>query len=273
MAGRLTNLDVHETSGVDHPAHLVEGWMLMKSKNPGLAGRVSELLKAATNECPDCGASVAKSAGHCPECGATMPNVEKSGSLQRVQALGQALEALISEGGEMGEETVVEKTEEVTSTASEDEMLKEVPEAVRALIAKEREAREELEKALDSEKARRETDEAVAKAASWAHLGIEKSEFGATLQKLRRLDPDIAEAIEKVLDGAEKVGEASALFDTIGKSVAGGGTEGEGQLEAMAKAMQAEDPELSYPEAYSKALDTEAGQRAYAEVSKMKAKE
>ena len=31
MAKKLTELEIVEASGVDHPAHLHEGWLLMKS--------------------------------------------------------------------------------------------------------------------------------------------------------------------------------------------------------------------------------------------------
>ena len=31
---KMVNLAIEETSGVDHPAHLAEGWLVMKAADP-----------------------------------------------------------------------------------------------------------------------------------------------------------------------------------------------------------------------------------------------
>src|SRR4051812_8930558 len=111
MTRQLTDLDIGETSGVDHPAHLTEGWLVMKSKE-GLATKVAELLKDATTSCPECSASVPKGDTYCPDCGAKMPSMTKAaGGTDRLRELHTVIGQLIGEGGKMSEEETVEKSE------------------------------------------------------------------------------------------------------------------------------------------------------------------
>jgi uncharacterized Zn finger protein len=61
-AKRLTDLDVQEISGVDHPAHLMEGWMVMKARG---------------GSCPTCKAAINKD-GECSSCGHTIKKEQVS---------------------------------------------------------------------------------------------------------------------------------------------------------------------------------------------------
>lgn len=234
--------------------------MLMKSKDGNLAARLAGLLKEATTECPSCGAAVPKGDGFCPECGKEMAGgMEKAAaSLDRLRGLHKALGELIGEGGEMSE---VEKAEE---DRPEDELLKAVPPAVRDLIVKERAEREELAKELAGERTRRETEEAISKAASWGNLGIDASEFGPVLRQLRNLDAEVAKAVEDVLDGAQKVTETSDLFRVIGKSSSGTSTD---KLDALTRAHLEKNADLSYAQAQAAVLETPEGAAAYRDVA------
>jgi rubrerythrin len=293
MAGRLDGLDIHETSGVDHPATLEEGWLLMKSADNGLTREVEELLKAATKTCPSCGATVPSADSYCPDCGAGMKKSTESvqARVSRLQALYKALGDVVtkrgtskSEGGEMSNELPdivreflekAEAPEEVLKAiesigaktepaGTEDELLKGVPEAVRTLLETERSQREELQKSVETMVAEKETAEAIAKARGWAHVGLDPQDFGATLQKLRKLDPEVAAGVEKVLDGAETLASNSALFSSIGKSLPA--TSGaENRLDALAKDHMSKASDTDYASAYSKVLETEEGAKLYAE--------
>jgi hypothetical protein len=44
---KLIELDIRETSGVDHPAHLEEGWMVMKSAGSDVTAEVERILAEA----------------------------------------------------------------------------------------------------------------------------------------------------------------------------------------------------------------------------------
>ena len=45
MARKLVKLSIKETSGVDHPAHLHDGWVVMKSATPADAEAVLDELR------------------------------------------------------------------------------------------------------------------------------------------------------------------------------------------------------------------------------------
>lgn len=265
MAGKLTQLDIGETSGVDHPAHLAEGWMLMKSKDGAFAAKVAELLKDSTKECASCGAAVPNGDAYCPECGNKTDGggMEKaSGSLDRLRVLHKAIGDLISEGGEMSDDAVQEEPQ-----ATDDEMLKSVPPAVRDLILKERAERETLATELTKERERRANEEAIAKAASWTGLGIEVTEFAPNIAKLRAVDAELAKSFEDVLDGASKVVEASALFKTAGRDAPAEGS-AQGKLDALTKEYMAKSTSEDYAEAQAAVLSTPEGEALYNEVAK-----
>lgn len=258
MAGKLTQLDIGETSGVDHPAHLAEGWMLMKSKDGAFAARVAELLKDSTKECQSCGAAVPNGDAYCPECGnkADGGDMEKAGSLDRLRTLHKAIGELISEGGEMSDDAV--KETEVT----DDEMLKSVPPAVRDLILKERAERETLATELAKERELRATEEAIAKAAGWSGLGIDATEFGPSLAKLRTLDAELAKSFEDVLDGAHTVVETSNLFKSVGRDAPAEGS-AQGKLDALTKEYMAKSTDVDYATAQAAVLESPEGAALY----------
>jgi len=49
-ARKMVGLNIEETSGVDHPAHLQEGWLVIKSENSGVDDLLSDLQ---ANQEPD----------------------------------------------------------------------------------------------------------------------------------------------------------------------------------------------------------------------------
>jgi hypothetical protein len=73
-ARKMVNLSIEETSGVDHPAHLTEGWLVMKSADESDVQRVldeslnredspmEETVKEQTEETPKDEATVEASA-------------------------------------------------------------------------------------------------------------------------------------------------------------------------------------------------------------------
>jgi hypothetical protein len=49
---KLTSTDVTEVSGVIHPAHLVEGWIIQKAAAPGLPEGAAILKEHETRRMP-----------------------------------------------------------------------------------------------------------------------------------------------------------------------------------------------------------------------------
>ena len=47
-ARKMVSLNIEETSGVDHPAHLTEGWLVIKSEDSDVSNLLSDLTKQET---------------------------------------------------------------------------------------------------------------------------------------------------------------------------------------------------------------------------------
>ena len=147
-ASKMTELDVVETSGVDHPAHLVEGWIVMKQAD---RQGVDEVLAAlaldpSDNEGDNVDAQVE----------------ELTKALEEAQAEIEVLKAQID----------AQVDPEPEDEDEEAALMKSVPEPVREMLEKARaeadEVRAELQKAKDAEADR----EYIAKAAAWEHLRL-----------------------------------------------------------------------------------------------------
>jgi hypothetical protein len=256
MAGFLHDIDVGETSGVDYPAHLEDGWLLMKSR-----GDVETLLKEATATCADCGATVAKGDAFCSECGTaqtegegTMANMpeEVAKFLTDSKAPAEVASAITKA---FAPAAPVELKNERA------ELLKSLPAPVRKMLTEAEDRTAKLEKQLAIETEQRETAQAIEKAASWSHV-LNADEFGPVLRKLRA-DAEIAEAVEAVLDKAQAIASESQLFRSLGKDV-GGSSSSETSLGTMATDYMAKtSTPTSYAEAYDAVLATPEGQRLY----------
>lgn len=197
---KMVALKVLETSGVDHPAHLEEGWIVMKSANQGVSMSdevtgMDESLEEAYIE--------------------RVIELEKalSDSQSRVAALQDQVEKMAGKYGDDEEEDEEEMEEEETMKS----LLKSLPEPVREMLEKAESeasaAREELRKERDAQRDR----EFVAKAAGWNHLSVDANEVGPALRRLADVDVDLFSAIEKALEGANAQAESAAIFDEIGR--------------------------------------------------------
>lgn len=198
---KMVALKVLETSGVDHPAHLEEGWIVMKSANQGVSMSdevmgMDESLEEAYIE--------------------RVIELEKalSESQNRVNALQDQVEKM---AGKYGEEEDDAEEEEMDEEETMKSLLKSVPEPVREMLAKAESeasaAREELRKERDAQRDR----EFVAKAAGWNHLSVDANEVGPALRRLADVDFDLFSALEKALEGANAQAESAAIFDEIGR--------------------------------------------------------
>lgn len=206
-ARKMVNLAINETSGVDHPAHLSEGWLVMKAADPAaveaaieksMSGEVpmtvEEQLAAAQERIAELEGQVAKHAGETPE-----PEV--------------------------------------------DDLVKAAPEPVRKMIEDMQKATDEAvaksaaaEETLHKERGERLDAEAVAKAASdFEALGLDAAQVGPTLRRLNEADPDLAKAVETALLAANAKVESADIFTELGKSATRGFSGAEEKATAMAK--------------------------------------
>lgn len=135
---KMNDLEVLETSGVDHPAHLHEGFAVMKAKDPEKASSIMRALgkdkNMGTN--PRTPAPPAGSADAIAKAVAEAVKKDLGGDLKAVQdELAQVWQKL---------QTVVQSTDEQTPTA-EETAATAAPAAAPAAVA----AAAELEKALE----------------------------------------------------------------------------------------------------------------------------
>lgn len=209
---KLIGMAIEETSGVDHPAHLREGWMVMKSTDLSDLTEVIDQIKAATaTDTPEDGMSEAT------------PEIDLEVELAKANERIAELEAALA-------------PEPVAET--EDDLLKSVPESVRKMIDDQRAAAAEaLEKAataeaeLRKERDARADEAAIAKAAAWQSLSLDASTVGPALRRLADVDADLAKAIETVLEAVNAQAESAGIFAEIGKA---GRPEGSDAYEALA---------------------------------------
>lgn len=218
-AKKMVNLSIEETSGVDHPAHLHEGWLVMKSANETDVQRV---LDDSLNK--------------------EDSNMEKTveEQLQEAQeALAKAearIEELVKSAPEDAEEEAKEETPE--------DLLKSAPESVVKMVEDLRKAKEEAEaKAQEAEatlqKQREDAldAEAIEKARAWSHLNLDAEVVGKSLRRLSDVDAELAKSIEDVLSSVNAQAESSDIFAEIGKSVNVTNEDAYGRMTAMAKSL------------------------------------
>ena len=205
MAGRtrkMVNLSIEETSGVDHPAHLHEGWLVMKSAEESEVQRV--LDESLTEE---------DSIMEDTTTTATDEQVAKAEmTLEDAMAKIAELEAKLSE-------MEMAKEEEPKSEETEDEdYMKSAPESVVKMIENFRKQAEEATAELKKERDARADAEAVEKAKGWANLNLDAEKVGPALRRLSNVDADLAKSVEELLASVNAQAESAAIFAEIGKS-------------------------------------------------------
>lgn len=172
-------MNIEETSGVDHPAHMDEGWILMK--NSGLDTEDFETIEkmvALESELADAQARLA-----------SLENEEAEDELE-----------------DMGE-------------MDDDAMMKSAPPAVREALLKARNEAFVAQEELRKEREVRLDAHAIAKSMEdYSNLAIDHEEFGPALRRLEELDATVVEIIAKALQSANAQAESANIFAEIGSS-------------------------------------------------------
>ena len=208
---KMVNLAIEETSGVDHPAHLHEGWLVMKSASESEVQRV--LDETLTEE----DSNMEKTSTE-----ATQEQVETSVEEQltiakaRISELEETL-AKASKDAEMSEEDKKKKKMDEESSEEMDYM-KSAPESVVKMIEDLRKSAEEARAELQAERDTRADAEAIEKAKGWANLNLDAEKVGPALRRLTATDADLAKAIEETLSSVNAQAESAHIFAEIGKS-------------------------------------------------------
>ena len=209
---KMVNLAIEETSGVDHPAHLHEGWLVMKSASESEVQRV--LDKSLTKE--DSTMEDMKTTE------ATEDKVEKTveEELAMAQARIAELEAKLAEKEQKPEVEVEMAMDEnsMEPKKEEEEYLKSAPTSVVKMITDLKKQADEATAELRKERIARADAQAVEKAKGWANLNINAEKVGPALRRLSETDSELAKSVEEILSSVNAQAESASIFAEIGKS-------------------------------------------------------
>jgi hypothetical protein len=209
----MVNLAIEETSGVDHPAHLHEGWLVMKSAEESEVQRV--LDESLTEE----DSNMEDTSTTATEEQVVNPTEELTIAKARISELEEALAkaSKVTPEEEMTEEEKKKKKMEEESSEEMDYM-KSAPESVVKMIENFRKQAEEATAELKKERDAHADAEAVEKAKGWANLNLDAEKVGPALRRLSNVDADLAKSVEELLASVNAQAESAAIFAEIGKS-------------------------------------------------------
>ena len=245
MAGRtrkMVNLAIEETSGVDHPAHLHEGWLVMKSADESEVQRV--LDETLTEE---------DSTMEETTTAATDAQVEKAEmTLEDAMKKIAELEGKLSEM-EMSKE---EKMSESDETEDEMEYMKSAPESVVKMIENFKKQAETATEELRKEREAKADAEAIEKAKGFSNLNLDAEKVGPALRRLSTVDADLAKSVEEILTSVNAQAESANIFAEIGKSADFTTGDAYGRLTALAKSAVEEGSAKSFEQAFASAASS-----------------
>lgn len=300
MAKRLVKLRIKENSGVDHPAHLHEGWVVMKAADSDQevqlpkplaelvekADTVQALLDSLTgfdkSVLDDDGskmldalvAELQEEIADEGEPNEPPTNKNKGDGVKTAEELQKELDTALAEvtkaKGDLETYQKEHPAEPPKPTSEEEEMakaLEAMPEPIRKRFLENERVAKEAQELAKSEHDRRVEAEYVAKARdAYGNLSVKPEDFGPVLKTLHEANPDQAKEVERVLSSANEALRLSTIFKEFGSSSHEGADDSPyGQLQAMAKQlMEKSNGELSEAQAMDKVVQTSEGSALYA---------
>lgn len=263
-APKMVNLAIEETSGVDHPAHLHEGWMVIKAANPA---EVNEMVASLIAKHDDSNTEESSTGlGHEGKKEESMPDVTKDAEVAVEETVETpvveetpATDAPVAEEAAIAVEEAVEAPAAEETPATEDDVLKSAPEAVRNMVEALRKSADEsvaravaAEAELEKSRDAAADAEAIEKAKAWSHLSLDAEVVGKSLRRLAIVDTELAKSIEETLSSVNAQAESANIFAEIGKSatsVAGGSAID--QISALAKSAVAAGDAKTFEQAFA----------------------
>jgi len=231
-AAKLVDFDVIETSGVDHPAHLSEGWIVMKAAGRDEADAELRRMAGATTDDKEHGM-----ADQDPELSPEAQAVVAARD-EQIADLTKQVEDLTKAVAEAGADDDGDGDGSLP-----DEVVKSLPEPVRAAIAKAQADAEAATAAATeaTEQLRKERDDAadraaIAKASAWSNIGVDGKEFGPLLRKASQIDEDLGRKIESTLAAISEQVSTGDLFKEFGSGGGAGDDGNDAERQIMSKA-------------------------------------
>ena len=234
---KMANLVIEETSGVDHPAHLHEGWLVMKSADESEVQRV--LDETLTEE---------DSIMEETTTAATDAQVEKAEmTMEDAMKKIAELEAKLAESKS---EDMAEANMAKSEDASED-FLKSAPESVVKMIEDFKKQAETATEELRKEREAKADAEAIEKAKGFSNLNLDAEKVGPALRRLSTVDADLAKSVEEILTSVNAQAESANIFAEIGKSADFTTGDAYSRVTALAKSAVEEGNAKSFEQAFA----------------------
>jgi len=234
----MVNLAIEETSGVDHPAHLHEGWLVMKSADESEIQRV--LDETLTEE---------DSTMEETTTTATEAQVEKAEmTMEDAMKKIAELEGKLSEM-EMSKETMPESDK--TEDDDKMEYMKSAPESVVKMIEDFKKQAETATEELRKEREAKADADAIEKAKGYANLNLEAEKIGPALRRLSAVDSDLAKSVEDILSAVNAQAESANIFAEIGKSADFTSGDAYGRMTSLAKSAVEDGSAKTFEQAFA----------------------
>ena len=239
---KMANLVIEETSGVDHPAHLHEGWLVMKSADESEVQRV--LDETLTEE---------DSIMEETTTAATDAQVEKA-----EMTLEDAMKKIAELEGKLSEMEMSKEEDKSESDKTEDEMeyMKSAPESVVKMIENFKKQAETATEELRKEREAKADAEAIEKAKGFSNLNLDAEKVGPALRRLSTVDADLAKSVEEILTSVNAQAESANIFAEIGKSADFTTGDAYSRLTALAKSAVEEGNAKSFEQAFASAASS-----------------
>ena len=236
-ARKMVNLAIEETSGVDHPAHLHEGWLVMKSADESEVQRVlDETLTEEDSNMEETTTTATDAL-----------EVEKA-----EMTLEDAMKKIAELEGKLSEmEMAKEKESESEETEDEMDYMKSAPESVVKMIEDFKKQAETATEELRKEREAKADAEAIEKAKGFSNLNLDAEKVGPALRRLSTVDADLAKSVEDILTSVNAQAESANIFAEIGKSADFTTGDAYGRLTAMAKSAVEQGNAKSFEQAFA----------------------
>jgi hypothetical protein len=265
-ARKMVGLNIEETSGVDHPAHLHEGWLVIKSENlTGVDDLLSDLnnnqdnsneFQKGTEE--EITMSEASNVETTPEVLST-EEVDKAKGQMSYDEMMNKIKMLEDELAMANKKLKKSEDEEVVvDTAA---LVKEAPEPLRKMLedleksAQEATARANTaEEILKAERVARADAESIEKAKAWKFLGLDAEKVGPALRQLAEINEELAKSVEDALNSVNAQAESANIFAEIGKSATPATGDAYEKLTSLAKSATEEKNGLTFEQAFASAV-------------------
>jgi hypothetical protein len=263
-ARKMVALNIEETSGVDHPAHLHEGWLVIKSENlTGVDDLLSDLSNKENNSnefqkgTEEEAMSETSNVETTPEVLSTQ-EVDKAKGQMSYDEMMNKIKMLEDELAMANKKLKKSEDEVVVDTAS---LVKEAPEPLRKMLedleksAQDATARANAaEEILKAERIARANSEAIEKAKAWKFLGLDAEKVGPALRQLAEINEELAKSVEEALNSVNAQAESANIFAEIGKSANPTTGDAYEQLTSLAKSLTESKTGVTFEQAFADAV-------------------